>query len=525
MAEICPFEVTPLAVPRVINNLPVYSLNYTNQEFYSIRARTLELIKNNFGKDFNDLGESSLAVMLVECWAAMADMLSFKIDQLANEFYIDTVTELENAFRLAKLVGYKPMPPLPAKTMFLVKSSAVYSQDIVINTPISINLDGIGFDLAYELFQADANNNPIFGESIIIPAGSMFTESVVGLEGMSKAANFTSNGKANQSYNLPFENVYFGSIRVSVNGVAWEEVEYFSESKINQEYIVEYDAYYKATIIFGDNKTGLVPPPNSSIVARYRVPNKSTSEIISGAFNTKVFGSLPGSGEDIVLSVTNYTKSEYGYPGDSIAEIKKKLPAFIRTQNRGVTGADYKYLTDTFATSFNGVVGKSNIALRNHGCAGNVIDVIILAKTGDQRLIKANDNLKQDLSKYLNKKKIFTDYICIKDGELIYVDVTINANISIKYKKLENEIRSKLLEKLGEFFDLPRWEFGNSLKEKEMAKFLSSVKEIKHFDIGFTTNKSIEDNKHSENVVTAKYNEVIRPDNIIINFTYESGDN
>jgi len=523
--ETCPFEVVPLAVPRVINNLPVYSLNYTNQEFHSIRARTLELIKSNFGKDFNDISESSLAIMLVECWAGMADMLSFKIDQLANELYIDTVTELENAFRLAKLVGYKPMPPLPAKAMFLAKTNAVYSQDIVINTPISINLDGIGYDLSYELFQADANNNPMIGESIIIPAGSMFTESIVGLEGVTKATSFTSNGQANQSFSLSFENVYLGSTRVSVNDMTWEEVDYFSESKIKQEYIVEYDSYYKATIIFGDNKAGLVPPPDSSIVIRYRVPNKDTSEIISGAFNTKIFGSLPGSGEDIVIGVTNYTKSEYGYPGDSIAEIKKKLPAFIRTQNRGVTGSDYKYLTDSFATPFNGVVGKSNIVLRNHGCAGNVIDVIILAKTGDQRLVKANDNLKNDLSNFLNKKKIFTDYICIKDGEVIYTDINIHAFLNIKFKKLEVEIKNKLSEKLAEFFDLPRWEFGNSLKEKEIAKFLASVKEIKHFDIGFTTNKSIEDNKHSENIVTAKYNEVIRPDNVIMNFTYESGDN
>lgn len=182
MAEICPFEVTPLAIPRFVNNLPVYNLNYTNQDFYSIRNRTLELLKTNFAKDFNDMSESSLAIMLIECWAAMADMLSFKIDQLANELYIDTVTELENAFRLAKLVGYKPMPPLPAKTMFLARSAAMYPQDIVLGTPILVNLDGMGFDIAYELYAADANNNPVFGAEIVIPAGSLFTEAIVGLE-------------------------------------------------------------------------------------------------------------------------------------------------------------------------------------------------------------------------------------------------------------------------------------------------------------------------------------------------------
>jgi len=524
MADTCPFEVTPLAIPRFVNNLPVYSLNYTNQDFYSIRSRTLELLKSNFAKEFNDISEASLAVMLIECWAGMADMLSFKIDQLANELYIDTVTELENAFRLAKLVGYKPMPPLPAKAMFLARSNTVYNSDLTLKTPILINLDGMGFDIAYELYAADANNSPVFGADIVIPAGSMFTESVVGLEGVTKIYTHNSVGKSNMILTLPFENVYLGSIKVTVNGIAWDEVDYFTESQARPEYIVEYDAYYKASLIFGDNKAGRVPPPSAEIVVRFRVPNKSTSEIISGAFDTKVFGALPNASDNIVINVKNYTKSEYGYPGDSIMDIRKKLPAFLRTQNRAVTGADYKFLTDTFATPFDGVVGKSNIVLRNHGCAGNVIDLIILAKTGDHRLIKANDALKKALLKNLNKKKMFTDSLCVKDGEVIYADVNVNAHLNIKFKKLENEIKNKIVEKMGEYFDLAVWEFGQSLKEKDIIKFISTIKEVKQFDIGFITNKTIESNKSIENIITARYNEIIRPDNVNIHFTYDTGD-
>lgn len=523
MAETCPFEVTPLAVPRFVNNLPVYSLNYTNQDFYSIRNRTLELLKANFAKEFNDISEASLAVMLIECWAAMADMLSFKIDQLANELYIDTVTELENAFRLAKLVGYKPMPPLPAKAMFLARSNATYNTDLTLKTPILVSLDGMGFDITYELYAADPSNSPVFGADIIIPAGSMFTEAIVGLEGMTKAANFKSTGKANQIFTLPFENVYFGSIKVMINSIVWDEVEYFTESQPRPEYIVEYDAYYKASLVFGDNKAGRAPPPGADITVRYRVPNKATTEIISGAFDTKIFASLPGQTDNIILSAKNYTKSEFGYPGDTINEIRKKLPAFLRTQNRAVTGADYKFLTDSFATPFDGVVGKSNIILRNHGCAGNLIDIIILAKTGDHRLIKANDTLKKSLLENLNKKKIFTDHLCVKDGEVIYVDVNVNAHLNIRFKKYENEIKNNVVEKLGEYFDLAVWEFGQPLKEKDIIKFISSIKEVKQFDIGFITTKSIEE-KGIENLVTAKYNEIIRPDNVNIHFTYDTGE-
>lgn len=524
MAELCPFDVTPLAVPRFINNLPVYSLNYTNQDFHSIINRTVDLLQSNFGEEFNDLSESSLAMMLIQCWAGMADMLSFKIDQLANEFYIDTVTELENAFRLAKFVGYKPMPPLPAKCMFFGKINAVYSADLVIKTPVSINLDGIGFDVGYELYAADGDNNPVFDAPIVIPAGATFTEAIVGLEGTSKKVPYKSNGKANQIFTLPYENVFFGSIKLVVNGSPWEEVEYFTEYRPKAEYIVEYDAYYKPSIIFGDNKTGLVPPPDSEITASFRVPNKQTSEIVSGAFDTKVFAAIPNVTDHVVVGIKNYTKSEYGYPGDSIKEIKKKLPSYLRTQNRAVTGADYKFLVDSFATPYDGTIGKTNVVLRNHGCAGNVIDIIVLAKTGDHRLLKANDVFKKHLLEYLNNRKIFTDYLCIKDGIVTYVDISINAHLNKNVKRFENEIKNKITEKLAIYFDLTNWEFGHSLREKDIIKNLSSIKEVGQFDIEFTTSAGVEYSKQSENVVSTKYNEIIRPDNVIINFTYHAGE-
>jgi hypothetical protein len=228
--------------------------------------------------------------------------------------------------------------------------------------------------------------------------------------------------------------------------------------------------------------------------------------------------------QEVIVNIKNYTKSEHGYPGDSINDIRKKLPAYLRTQNRAVTGADYKYLTDSFASSYDGLIGKSNVVLRNHGCAGNIIDIIVLAKTGDHRLIKASDNLKDALLQNLNRRKMFTDHLCIKDGEVLYVDISISAYLNKNLKKFETEIRNKVVEKLAAYFDLNNWDFGRSLKEKEITKNLAAIKEVRQFDIGFTTNKGIEYDKVSENIVTVKYNEVVRPDNININFTYEVGD-
>jgi hypothetical protein len=519
MADLCPFDVTPLAVSKITNTTPIYNLNYTSQDYHSMKNRMLELLHINFGNEFNDYTESSLAVMLIECWAWLADLLSFKIDQIANELFIDTVTEPENAFRIAKLLGFKPQPPLPSRAMFIVSKNSPHSIDIVIPTPAIVLLENGTNEIRYELFAADVNNNPIFGQDIIIPAGSTFNNSIVGLEGSSHNTTIVSKGKANQVFNLPYASVFYNSINIVSKDTTWRQVDGFTEAVAKPEYIIEYDADYKPTIIFGNGKAGMIPPQNLEMKVNFRVANRNTTEVITGGFENRFFVSVPGIPHGVTVNAKNYTKSDYGYPGDSINEIRKNLPEFLRTQNRAVTGMDYKYLANKFMSTHNGSIGKATCVLRNHGCAGNIIDIIVLAQTGNYKLVKANDNLKTELLEDLNNKKIFTDYLCVKDGEIILVDINIDVILDRINKKIEDEINRKITDILDWFFDLPNWEFGKSLKDSDIIKSLAMVKEVRSFEIGFITPKNIES---ADNIISPAYNEIIRPDNIIINFVYKS---
>lgn len=518
-----PAQVTPFAEPNIIKNPNIISLNYTNQDFWSMKSRLVTFIEERFGENgtvipntFNDFSESSIAILLMENFAFLADTLSFKIDQYVNELFIDTVTEIENAFRLSKLVGFTPQPPIAARSMWTASLNAAVVTDVAIPTPLVVDVVSQNTPIIIELFQADSNNRPIFDEDIIIPAGQVTNLSVVGLEGRTINEAFTGTGAIAQTFSLGFTPVIWDSVRVEIDDIRWTQVEYFTDSQPRREFRVEFDSNYNGYIIFGNNRAGMIPSIGSIINVTYRVGGGTIGNIVTGAVETQRQVSVPGLKFTLPVTFRNYTKGEYGYDGDNIDDIRNKLPAWIRTQDRAVSGSDYKTLTDQFATPYNGKIGKSTVALRNYGCSGNIVDVYILAQSGENDLALTSNELKVALNDMLNQKKMLTDFVCLKDGTIIVVDVLVEITLDKFYRKFEEEIKQKINNKLNSFFSLNNWEYGKTLKENDLIKQLVEIKEAQSFDITFIT----EDEDNSGNLVTARFNEIIRPEQINLNFIY-----
>lgn len=513
----CPFDITPYTQSQVITTPNIFNLNYTNQDFWSMKTRLIEFTRQKFNKEFSDFVESSIAIMLIENWAFLADTLSFKMDQIANEIFIDTVTEAENAFRLAKLVGYKPQPPIASRTLWTATLNNPVLSDVVIPAPFDLNVNAGNQQISIELFPADADNNPIFDQDIIIPAGNIVNASIVGLEGITRRLVSSGTGVINQTLTLTEFPVIYDSIRVQVDGVMWTEVDYFTDSQPRREYRVEFDSNYQAYVIFGNNRAGLIPSQGSRIEVSYRKGGGSIGNIVSGTIEKQTIINVPGLSFSVPVGLRNYTKGEYGYDGDTIEDIRSKMPAWVRVQNRAVTGLDYKTLTDQFATAYQGQIGKSIAVLRNHGCSGNIIDIYVLALNGNENLQEASNELKSELSNYLDSLKMFTDHICIRDGHIIYVDISIDLVLDRFYRKFEDEIRIKIQRRMDAFFSLQKWEYGQTLRDSDLVKSVSDIKEISRFEISFITNDS--DNGGSN--VVSKFYEIIRPDVTNITFTYE----
>ncbi len=513
----CPLEIQPLAQSEAIRTPQLASLNYTNQDYFALKTRLRDLIKEKFPKDFNDFIESSLAIMLMEIYAFIGDTINFKIDQVVNEVFIDTVTEIENAFRLAKLVGFQPTPPIAARAFFSATMNNVLATNLVIPGGLALNIVSEDRATAFELFPADSANQPIFDEDIIIPAGELTNTAIIGVEGLTNRNQFTGTGEIGQTYALNTIPVIYDSIRLTVDGIRWKQVDYFTDDMPRREFRVEFDSDYQAFVIFGNNRAGLIPPSGSQIEVIYRVGGGTIGNIITGFI--EIQRNVEATGFDFSVPVTfrNYTKGEFGYAGDDLEDVRRKLPAYLRIQDRCVTGTDYKTFADQFATAFHGQVGKSTAVLRNYGCAANIVDLYILARDGQLGLMLANDDLKNSLNEAMSERKMLTDYVCIRDGKVLLTDVTIDLRVDKFYKKLREEITVRVKNRTTEFFLLHNWEYGQTLRDVDLIKYLSEIREIRGFDITFTT----DDPDNSGDIVTTKFNEIIRPDTVTVSFLFE----
>jgi hypothetical protein len=95
------------------------------------------------------------------------------------------------------------------------------------------------------------------------------------------------------------------------------------------------------------------------------------------------------------------------------------------------------------------------------------------------------------------------------------VDVTIDVSLDKFHRKFESEIKDNILRRASAFFALNNWDYNQILRDTDLIKALSDIKEIQSFQVTFVTNDG-----DSGTIVIPRFNEIVRPDIITTALMY-----
>ena len=269
-----PSYVSPLDIDLLTNKQTLPSLDYTNLDFSSIKLQLLNLLKanaNTFGYSAREFSDSNTAGMFLNMVAYTGQLLSYHVDSMVNELYLDTAQTPWATFKLLNLFGYKPTRPIPGMIMLSITRNASNAfnpavRNIEDNSELlfSSSLSRKRFTFGTETFEifpvsrlegADSVISPDLLSDFVIPAYTSSTSGspdidysamqkntcfCFGLTGKTVIENYISNGVSNQAIALQSGPVTNSKIVVQVEDISkpkiagrsiystWSELTYLS---------------------------------------------------------------------------------------------------------------------------------------------------------------------------------------------------------------------------------------------------------------------------------------------------------
>jgi hypothetical protein len=111
------------------------NVNYLNKDFTDLKGSLVNYAKSYFPNSYRDFNETSPGMMLIEMSAYVGDVLSFYVDQQYREMMLPLAEERRNVVNMAKMLGYKVKPTVPAYV------NLTFEQDVAIVSGIPNRVD------------------------------------------------------------------------------------------------------------------------------------------------------------------------------------------------------------------------------------------------------------------------------------------------------------------------------------------------------------------------------------------------
>ena len=110
---------------------PLSNVSYVNKDYESFRRMMIEQLEITM-PEYTDKSSSDAGIVILELLAKGLDILSFYQDVQANEMFLATEEQRENALKWCSLLDYTPRGNIPSKIRQAFILDSKYEDDTII---------------------------------------------------------------------------------------------------------------------------------------------------------------------------------------------------------------------------------------------------------------------------------------------------------------------------------------------------------------------------------------------------------
>tara|TARA_R110002051_G_scaffold321116_2_gene407923 strand:- start:7031 stop:8593 length:1563 start_codon:yes stop_codon:yes gene_type:complete len=505
-----------LKLARVEDNKKASTINYSSQDYTSIKESLIKYIRAVYPIDFQNFTESDLGVMLIELFAYVGSVNTFQADYNAHENYLRLAKNRRSVKNLLQLIGVSMKGPISAAADAKITFNTALESDYVVapnNRVVNVVSPEDGANLTFTLYKTvngrvDPSDDS--GGFTLSPSesdnsdGIVFTNLAIQEGAFVRETGTFGSSESVKTIPLSRSPVIEGSVEVMVNGDSttsgpYTQVDnvFFASGATDKIYQVIPDDDFTGTIVFGDNKIGQSPRDGDSYSVVYRSGGGSRGNIKQSFINADF---AEGTG-----ILENTSVGTGGADAESVAHAKMYAPLTFRRQDRLVTLEDIKSFVNSYVGNF-GSIGKATASVRRAYSSGNIIDVFLLEKANDFQLRRGTPQFKLDLLEQMNLKKMLTSEFIILDGLIRTLDLIVSINIDKELRGRVEVIKAQARDAIQNFFLVDNNDFGKTLILQDLNRKIFELD-----DVRFSTIDNL------KNDVTVDFNEIIQLNNLTIN--------
>lgn len=322
------------------------SLRISEVDFNSIKVNLRNFLRSQ--SEFQDFDfEGSGMSVLIDLLAYNTHYMSYYLNMVGNESFLDTAQLRESMVSIAKLLNYTPRSSEGATTKInIVATPAPGSEDT--------SAQAVTLDKYTKLLGSDINgiNYPfvtLYSNTSIKSNGSFAFSNVVIKQGEVVTRQYLMDSQnTRRRFKISSANVDVSTVQVSTQESSTNTYTtvYYLYDDITEvtgstpAFFIEEDTDLNYTVYFGDDIIGKKPKNGSIVSITYLdTVGQIANNLSKFSFTDKIGGKYSS---NVVVTATTAT---YGATNkETVEEIRYRAPYHYTTQNRAVTQKDYETL-------------------------------------------------------------------------------------------------------------------------------------------------------------------------------------